>query len=171
MKKIFLISVTMLVMFLLIGCAPAALTGANFKQEIISDANNAHIYIYWTERAANNRVDFEIIINGEQVTDLKRGGYYLYRANPGNVDIVSSPNFTYGQMGVLDMALTANGRCSLKVEADKQYFIRSVITGTPGSYKLQMNQVDHERGVYELRTAKLLPKVASKEAPFIFAQK
>lgn len=156
MKNKISLSLILLSILYLSGCA-TALTGPAFKLTESIPSENTHIYMYWTGSSkTNQRIDFSIELNDKYITDMRYGGYFLYTGAPGDIDIESSANFTFGQMALLDMAFTFNENLKLNAKPGEKYFIRCTKTGYKGSYKLAMKVVDEKRGLYEIRSAKLL---------------
>jgi Protein of unknown function (DUF2846) len=158
LNKFFYINI-LLIIGLLSGCA-TALKGPTFKAVESAPENSGIVYMYWTDKSGfSTRQDFDLLVNGSAITTIKKGGYFAYKAKPGPIDLEASVNFSYFNMGALDLALTSNEHLPLNVEAGQTYYIRCLLSGRQGQYKLPMNQVDAERGLREIKTARLLPPI------------
>jgi hypothetical protein len=147
------------------GCAAPELTGPTFTEQDEIPSNQSIVYLYWTDRMeqlTHMRVKFEMVANGHKLLDLSIGGYHVFLADPGELVVTSSANFTFGQMGALDVAMTPKKEITLNIEPGKRYFIRGALTGRPGRFQLHLTAVDEGRGLYEIRSAKLIDTLAAQ---------
>lgn len=152
-KYYFYILISLLI---LSGCS-TTLKGPSFQSVESPPSDKGYVYIYWAEESKEAPgLTFDILVNGEAITTMKRGGYYLYKAEPGQIDIEASPNFSLLNMALLDMAMTSNKHFTLDVTAGKTYFMRCYLSGGYRNYKLPMDQTFEDRGLKEIKTTKLL---------------
>ena len=149
----------LLVPFVLLLCSCASgLNGTFFKAVSDTPKDKGIVYVFWPNPNNNgSRIDFELFANGKSMTDMKKGGYYVFPAEPGELDLETSPNFTFGQMGLLDIAMTFNEHLKLSIEPRKTYFVRCYLAGWRGSYQLQMKLLSETEGVNEIQATRLLP--------------
>lgn len=149
----------LLCMVLLYGCTPVPIKGPNYQNIEFTSNEKGLVYVYWLGK--NERLDFSInavneSANEDIVFNMKRGGYYMFESSPGDLHLETSANFTFGQMALLDMAMTFDEELNLNIEPGKKYYVRCIKTGHKGSFKLGMEHVYEGRGLNEIQDTKLI---------------
>ena len=154
--------VGLFVLFLITGCA-TTIKGPVFHPVGNVPENKSLVYIYWTDKAARIKgIDFSIKANGESLTDMRHGGYYQYFSDPGTLELSSHVNFKFMAVGLLDVAMAPTEKLEIDIDGGGTYYVRCISHGANAfNYALTMMLVDKERGEYEIREAKLLPKNSS----------
>lgn len=163
MKNKMLLIILFPVAVLLSGCVQS-LKGPVFHAEEVTPIDKGLVYVYWTEYPGRKiAVDFSMEANGQFITNMEHGGYFVHEAENGPLEIKSSANFEMGVMGLLDVALTPSKRLELDIDAGEIYYVRCTLYGGAGHSTLYMAVVDDDkRGLYEVREARLLPKGSTK---------
>jgi len=157
-KKTYLFNVSISVLFcIFFSSCSATKFGKKFQYPEILPKDKALVYLYWTDETSfNKRVEFSINANDKQITTMKYGGYYLFEAPPGNLEISSHVTFKVAAAGILDVLLAPTVKINIKIEKGNKYFIRCILDRAIVNYRLEMMTVEEKQGIYEIRDAKLL---------------
>jgi len=82
-KRMFII-----ISFIFLVSCSASKFGPTFQPKSIVPQDKALIYIYWTDGSSMNKSsEFSIYANDDHITTLKYGGYFLYEATPGKLEL------------------------------------------------------------------------------------
>lgn len=110
--------------------------------------DKAVIYIYKPKTYGKDV--YRVQANGETLTDLKRGGYFVYVSSPGTVDIVAPKRPRIGN--VIGWAAREGVNKALFVESGKVYYLRK-----SGTFKESLEEVSADVALKELAKCKPLP--------------
>ena len=155
--SIWLLSISFI--FFIQSCASwgAFKDGPKFEPHKSTDNNKALIYIY--KAIAYGLGEYPVIINGKIVTIIKKGGYFPYEVEPGNVEVVLvehvsdlSDVFTKGL--VLTLIPDITHELYLNVKAGETYYIRE-----DGGGEVDIEEVDNKDiALREISECHLLPE-------------
>ena len=138
--------VTLVAMFLMVGCAPTL--GPVFQTTAKAPGGAAVVYIYRPSHFGGSGVSYDVRANGVVVVTLYNGGYYPYFAQPGEVELSAKTE--------------ASSSVTLDIKAGQTYYVRGTVgvgffVGHP-----RLEIVPAEVGEKEIVETKLLPEPKSQ---------
>ena len=145
---------TLIVLFLttlfVSGCA--SIDGPKFTQIAETPSGKSIVYLYKARVYGGDT--FTIGVNGVPVTNLRKGGYYPYIAEPGKLELTSSIKFriTLGLIPSVANVLMPDSTLILNIEPGKTYYVKQ----TSGVI-LKLVEMPEETALIELEKCKLLP--------------
>lgn len=133
----------MLLLVFLVNCHA---TGESFR---LADPapGKAQIYIYRARAFTGGAFAWDIMLDGQKVTELKTGGYYHAVVPPGPHHIAVKVSRGIG--------------LQVATEADKRYYFRIRATTNVAMATFMIERVDEEQALNELMDKKLQPATIS----------
>ena len=135
MKKIFILAVTCL----LSACASL---GPKFDQPIEPKKDEAVVYFYRPSKMVGKAISFTINENEELITKMPNGGYYRHTTSGGYKDFTPDSK--------------TDKKISMKLENGKTYFVRGEIKMGVWVGQPNIEVVDNEQGLSEIKECKLI---------------
>ena len=151
-KRISFFAVVLLIIFLVSGCLTARGPAYEGHNEI--PKGKALIYLY--KANAWGKDIYRVKINGQIITTLKKGGYYPYYANEGNVEISANNLPRINIPLLIDLvvkSLLPEVTMTLDVVEGQVYYVRA----STGFANVKLEQVSEVVGRTQIKECMLLP--------------
>ncbi len=129
------------------GCATTTQMGSSFAPVTQVPNDKAVVYVY--KAKAYGGALYKLTANGEPVTQLQKGGYYPYIADPG---LVKFSAYTLGRIGDM-IPIEPTHSLEINVSADEIHYVK-ITSGL----SVRLVEVPQEKAQKELKKCKLLPE-------------
>lgn len=140
MRKHYLTLLVLGFFMCLTGCQ--TIDGPKFVSVETPSEGEAIVYIY--KPLTYGKSIYLILANGEPVTKLMRGGYFIYHTPPGELKIAADKQARIGELlEVFD--IEPDKKITLLVEAGMRYYVKIV-----GALNVRLVQVDEQSALGEL---------------------
>lgn len=146
-------------LILLTSCT--TMKGPAFQPVSDKPIDKALVYLYWP--AENLRTHFTIKANNDKIGTIKNGGYFLWFAEPGDVELTAKVKVKLFATGILDAVSNPTTSININLEAGNDYYVRCrglepklMSFSLTRGQQLEMTNVTESTATDEIQNCKLM---------------